>query len=111
MERLVGVGAKDGDDLDLEFDRGVGLGAKPARRRGWRLSTTILRGLLILAGLPLGIGGEAWVRLGVDMAVLWSRRRDEIQKSPTEGDDGLLVAEGKALGVVVSQAAAIAHVS
>jgi hypothetical protein len=89
---LFGVGANDGDDLVLEFDRGIGLGAKPARRRGWRLSTTILRGLLILAGLPLGIGGEAWVRLGVDMAVLWSRRCDEIQKSPTEGDDGLLVA-------------------
>lgn len=71
MERLFGVGADDDDDLALEFDRATGLGANSARRLGWSLSTTILRGLLILIGLPLVIDGEASVRLGVDMVVLW----------------------------------------
>ena len=68
---MFGVEAIDGDDLALEFDLGIGFGANSARRSGWSLSTTILRGLVILIGLPLGIGGEAWVWLGVDMVVLW----------------------------------------
>ena len=68
----MGVEANDGDDLAFEFERGNGLGMNWARRSGWSLSTTVLRGLLILFDLLLGAGGEAEVKEGVDMVeLLW----------------------------------------
>jgi hypothetical protein len=101
VERLFGVEDDDGEDLALEFERGIGLGRNWVRRLGWSLSTTVLRGLLILIDLPLGIGGEAGVREGVDMVLvvlLWTRRRGEMLKLPTDAGGGLLVACRRGVG-------------
>lgn len=97
---MLGVEATDGEDFALEFDCGIGLGRNWARRSGWSLSTTDLRGLLILIDLLFGVGGNVGLRDGVDMAVVvWRLTAAALSSAHHGGEMVELATEG---GVLVA---------